>query len=70
MLFELYPWKIDVDIAKTKELYENKDFSVDKEENKKFLAMLNETQRDFFRELFIDVTKIQVETVNYGDAGL
>lgn len=69
MIFEFYPWKIDVDIPKTKELYRTKDFSVNKEENQKFAAILNENQKAFFEKLAVDVMKIQVETVNYGEVG-
>lgn len=69
MLFNFNPWKIDVDILKTKELYKTQDFSVNKEENQKFAAMLNEKQKEFFEKLAVDVMKIQVETVTYGEAG-
>lgn len=69
MLFDFYPWKIDVDLQKTKELYQTQDFSASKEENQRFVSLLSEKQKAFFQKLNIDIMKIQVETVNYGEVG-
>lgn len=65
MIFEFSPWKIDVDIEKTKCLYAENDYSVDKEWNEIFVANLNVLQKDFFEMLGIDTMKIEVEKHNF-----
>ena len=44
MIFEFSPWKIEADIEKTKSLYAENDYSIDKEWNEIFVANLNALQ--------------------------
>lgn len=67
MIFDFYPWKIDVDINKTKKFYEENDYSYNKEWNKKFISILNKSQYDFFVELGIDLMKIEIKKREFED---
>lgn len=60
MEFNFYPWKLDIDVEKTKALYVEKTFAVDEEANRILLSKLTKEQRDFLDSLGVDSTKIQV----------
>lgn len=47
MVFDFYPWKLEVDIEKTRKFYEENDFSSNKEWNNKFVVLLNPIQKPF-----------------------
>lgn len=61
MIIEFFPWKMDVDVEKTKNFYEENDFSINKEWNEIFISRLNEKQTNFFNTLGIDLKKIEIE---------
>ena len=61
MVFDFFPWKIEADIEGTKRLYQDNDYSLNKEWNKMFINSLNESQYDFFDRLGIDLMKIDIE---------
>lgn len=67
MIFDFYPWKMDVDIEKTKEFYQDNDYSVNKEWNEEFINRLNISQREFFDRLNIDLMKIEIERRDFID---
>lgn len=67
MVFDFYPWKIEVDIEETRKFYEENDFSSNKEWNNKFVALLTTMQKDFFHNLGIDLTKIEIEERDFID---
>lgn len=65
MEFNFYPWKLDIDVEKTKALYVEKTFAVDEEANRILLSKLTKEQRDFLDSLGVDSTKIQVHKKEY-----
>ena len=67
MVFDFYPWKIEVDIEETTKFYEENDFSSNKEWNNKFVTLLNPIQKDFFHNLGIDLSKIEIEKRDFVD---
>lgn len=60
MEFNFYPWKLEIDVEKTRELYAKKTFAVDEEANQILLSKLTKEQRDFLDSLGVDPEKIQV----------
>ncbi len=67
MIFDFYPWKIDVDIDKTRKFYQENDYSQNKEWNKNFISFLSKSQYDFFVELGIDLMKIEIRKREFED---
>lgn len=67
MIFDFYPWKMDIDVEKTKKFYQENDYSQNKEWNKNFVNILNKEQHDFFEELGIDLMKIEIEKRDFVD---
>lgn len=67
MVFDFYPWKIDVDVEKTRMFYQEKDYSSNKAWNKMFAEVLNPLQKDFFNNLGIDLMKIEIEKRDFVD---
>ncbi len=61
MVFDFFPWTIDVDIEGTKRFYQDNDYSINKEWNKVFINSLNIPQYDFFDRLGIDLMKVEIE---------
>lgn len=61
MIYDLHPWKIDVDREGTAKLYEEKDFSLNKEWNKRLIAKLDQEALDFFDRLGVDLMNIEAE---------
>ena len=47
MIFEFYPWKIEVDVEKTRKYYQTEDMSSDKELNNIVNSKLTEGQQEF-----------------------
>jgi len=67
MVFDFYPWKIEVDVEKTRKFYQENDYSSNKEWNKMFSDILNPLQQDFFDNLGIDLMKIEVVKNEFED---
>ena len=61
MVVEFFPWKMDVEIEKTKKLYQENDYSINKEWNEYFTSSLKSFQKDFFDGLGVDLMKIEIE---------
>lgn len=51
MEFNFYPWKLDIDVEKTKALYAEKTFAVDEAANRILISKLTKEQRDFLDSL-------------------
>ena len=66
MIFEFYPWKIEVDIEKTRKYYQTEDMSSDKELNNIVNSKLTEVQREFFNKLGVDISRIDVSRSKLG----
>jgi hypothetical protein len=67
MIFDFYPWKIEVDVDETRRFYHENDYSSNKEWNKMFVEVLTASQIDFFHNLGIDLMKIEVEKCDFVD---
>ena len=67
MVFDFYPWKIDVDIENTRNFYQENDYSSNKEWNKMFVDVLTPIQREVFDELGIDMMKIEIRKTEFED---
>ena len=65
MIFDFYPWKIETDVEKTRRFYEENDFSSNKEWNNKFATLLNPIQKDFYHNLGIYLSKIEIEKLDF-----
>ena len=60
MIFDYTPWKIDVDIEKTKQFYENNSLVKDAKINESFLKLLTLAQREHFERLGADLSKMDI----------
>ena len=67
MVFDFYPWKIDVDIENTRNFYQENDYSSNKEWNKMFVDVLTPIQKEVFDELGIDMMKIEIRKTEFED---
>lgn len=65
MLFDFYPWQLDIDVDLTKQFYEKIDDLVDGTANMEFLKSLSLKQQYFFHSLGVDLTKVDVDKVVY-----
>lgn len=65
MEFNFYPWKLEIDVEKTRALYAKETFAVDEEANQILLSILTQEQRDFLDSLSVDPAKIQVHKKEY-----
>lgn len=65
MEFNFYPWKLDIDVEKTKALYAEKTFAVDEAANRILISKLTKEQRGFLGSLGVDPSKIQVHKKEY-----
>ncbi|POP31531.1 toxin-antitoxin system protein [Lactonifactor longoviformis] len=60
MIFDFYPWKMDIDIKATEQLYERKDYAKDRNANQTMLEAMSEKQKDFFVSVGVDILKAKV----------
>lgn len=65
MIFDFNPWKLDVDVEGTKQLYKEVDYSTDKTANMEFFESLSLQQQQFFTSLGVDLTKVDVDKTVY-----
>ena len=65
MIFDFNPWKLDVNVELTKQLYKEADYSTDKTANMEFLESLSLQQQQFFNSLGVDLTKVDVDKTIY-----
>ncbi len=65
MVFDFYPWMLDIDVEATKRLYLENDYSIDDAANTKYMKRLSEKQKDFFVSVGVDPAKIRVEEMAY-----
>lgn len=65
MMFNFYPWTLDIDVESTKQLYSENDYSTDSAANTKFTKQLSKRQKDFFMSVGINPLKIRVEETIY-----
>lgn len=65
MIFDFYPWTLDIDVEATKCLYLENDYSIDNVANTKFIKNLSEKQKDFFVSVGVNPAKIRVEEMVY-----
>ncbi|MCM1244912.1 MAG: toxin-antitoxin system protein [Roseburia sp.] len=65
MVFEFFPWVLDVDVEATKRLYLKNDYSIDNAVNTKFIKQLSQKQNDFFMSVGVNPMKIRIEEMAY-----
>lgn len=65
MIFDFYPWKMDVDVEATKQFYIENDFAKEREVNAKFYENMSEKQKNFFISLGVNAEKIEIEEKMY-----
>lgn len=65
MIFNFYPWTLDIDIEATKQLYLKNDYSIDRTANIKFINQLSEKQKNFFMSIGINPMKIKANETIY-----
>ena len=65
MLFDFYPWKMDIDIEATKELYIKRNYAKDSEVNKNIFNTMSKKQKDFFMSIGVDILKVKAEEKVY-----
>lgn len=61
MVYEFYPWKVDVNKAETIKYYQTEDMSVDKKINNIVYDKMSKRQKEFFENLGVDISKILVQ---------
>lgn len=65
MIFNFYPWQLDVDVESTKQLYSEIDYSIDKIANTEFIDSLSLEQQQFFDSLGVDLAKAEIDKTIY-----
>ncbi len=65
MIFDFYPWTLDIDVEATKRLYLENDYSIDDVANTNFIKHLSEKQKNFFVSVGVNPMKIRVEEMVY-----
>lgn len=60
MIFDFNPWRLDVDVKSTEQLYKENDYSVDKAANIEFIGSLLPEQQKFFDSLGVDLSKAEI----------
>lgn len=65
MIFDFYPWRLEIDVESTKQLYKEVDYSINKIANDEFIKNLTTEQKNFFNSLGVDITKIEIDKKNY-----
>lgn len=61
MVYEFYPWKVDVNKAETIKYYQTEDMSADKKINNIVYDKMSKRQKEFFENLGVDISKILVQ---------
>ncbi len=62
MIFEFYPWKVDVNKEETIKYYQTEDMSMAREINNIVTARMTKGQKDFFENLGVDTSKILIKS--------
>ncbi len=62
MIFEFYPWKVDVNKEETIKYYQTEDMSMAREINNIVTARMTKRQKDFFENLGVDTSKILIKS--------
>ena len=62
MVYEFYPWKIDVNKEKTIQYYQTEDMSADRKINNLVNGKLTKRQKDFFEDIGVDISKIWIQS--------
>ena len=62
MIYEFYPWKIDVNKEKTIKYYQTEDMSMAREINNMVMARMTKRQKDFFENLGVNTSKILIKS--------
>lgn len=65
MIYNLGPWKVDIDREETAKIYEKADYSEEKKWNRNLIERLNEEALDFFEKIGVDLMKIEVSVKVY-----
>ena len=62
MIYEFYPWKINVNKEETIKYYQTEDMSMAREINNIVTARMTKRQKDFFENLGVDTSKILIKS--------
>ena len=62
MIYEFYPWKINVNKEETIKYYQTEDMSMAREINNIVNAKMTKGQKDFFENLGVDTSKILIKS--------
>ncbi|WP_297133334.1 toxin-antitoxin system protein [Terrisporobacter sp.] len=65
MLFNFYPWEIDIDIEATKDLYMKRNYAKDSQVNKNIFNTMSEKQKAFFASIGVDILKVKAQEKVY-----
>lgn len=61
MIFNFYPWTLDIDVKATEELYAHNDFSEDRNVNVRFMDAFTEKQKMFFASVGVNPMRVRAE---------
>ena len=61
MIFDFYPWTLDIDVEATKKLYVQNDFAEDRMVNEKFVNAFTKEQKAFFDSVGVDPMRVRAE---------
>lgn len=62
MVYEFYPWKINVNKEETIKYYQTEDMSVNRKNNNVVNDKMTKRQKEFFQNLGVDTSKILVQS--------
>lgn len=65
MIAEFYPWRLEIDVKSTEELYSENDYSSESDSNREFADSLSEEQLKFFASIGVDLQKADIKKEVY-----
>ena len=63
MNFEFNPWKLDIDVDGTRNLYKDNDYSINKQWNKLLIDLLGDFEKDILEKAGIDLDRVPVKKI-------
>ena len=65
MVFDFYPWNLDVDVEGTRLLYRDNDYAGKRKVNERFWQAMSDGQKRFFHSLGVDFMRVEADEKLY-----
>ena len=65
MVYDFYPWNLDVDVEGTRLLYRDNDYAGKRKVNERFWQAMSDGQKRFFHSLGVDFMRVEADEKLY-----